>query len=458
MGKIELLTVPRPEKDCGSPVMLSDQTIAERKAKVLTKMRNRNLDQLIIYGDVEHGSNFMYLTGYFTRFEESLLVIQKDGNMTLILGNENLNKAEKARIKAREIHVPQFSLPNQPDERKKAMKELLREAGIGNGKRIGVVGWKNFASTVEDGKKMFDLPEFIMETIRSLAEDASVTNETDLFIGEDGVRTINNANEIAHYEYGASLASDCVLDAMDQVKEGVSELKLGDCLMRNGQYTNVVTIAAAGERFVKGNMFPTANTVKKGDPLSLTVGYYGGLSSRAGMAVQSEADLPDGQEDYLEKMAIPYFKAYVAWLEQIRIGMEGKELFQIVEKVLPREIYGWTLCPGHLTAEEEWLSSPVYETSEEKLKSGMIFQIDIIPSVPGYAGVGAESTVLLASDKLKEELKNEYPEMFERMLKRKAYLKEVLGIRVSDDILPMCSTVAYLRPYLLDHEKALVQR
>ena len=458
MREIKLLTVPQPEKDCASPVMLNDQTMEERKEKVLARMHERNLDQLIIYGDVEHGSNFMYLTGYFTRFEESLLVIQREGQMTLVLGNESLNKAEKARMKARGIHVPQFSLPNQPDKRKKTMKELLKEAGIGNGKRIGIVGWKNFASTIEDGKKMFDLPEFIMAAIRSLvAENAIITNETDLFIGENGIRTTNNANEIAHYEYGASLASDCVLDAMNQVTEDVSELKLGDCLMRNGQYTSVVTIAAAGERFVKGNMFPTTNTVKTGDSISLTVGYYGGLSSRTGMAVETEEDLPDGQKDYLEKVAVPYFKAYVSWLELVKIGMKGKEIFQMVDEVLPRDVYGWTLCPGHLTAEEEWMSSPIYEESEERLKSGMIFQIDIIPSIRGYVGVGAESTVLLASDQLKEELQKLYPEMFERMLKRKAYLEEVLGIRVSDDVLPMCSTVAYLRPYLLNHEKALVQ-
>ena len=227
--------------------------------------------------------------------------------------------------------------------------------------------------------------------------------------------------------------------------------------MRNGQYTSVVTIAAAGERFVKGNMFPTTNTVKTGDSISLTVGYYGGLSSRTGMAVETEEDLPDGQKDYLEKVAVPYFKAYVSWLELVKIGMKGKEIFQMVDEVLPRDVYGWTLCPGHLTAEEEWMSSPIYEESEERLKSGMIFQIDIIPSIRGYVGVGAESTVLLASDQLKEELQKLYPEMFERMLKRKAYLEEVLGIRVSDDVLPMCSTVAYLRPYLLNHEKALVQ-
>ena len=94
---------------------------------------------------------------------------------------------------------------------------------------------------------------------------------------------------------------------MNQVTEDVSELKLGDCLMRNGQYTSVVTIAAAGERFVKGNMFPTTNTVKTGDSISLTVGYYGGLSSRTGMAVETEEDLPDGEKDYLEKVAAPLF-------------------------------------------------------------------------------------------------------------------------------------------------------
>lgn len=162
-------------------------------------------------------------------------------------------------------------------------------------------------------------------------------------IGKDGARTTNNANEIAHYEFGAALASDCMLDAMDLIDEGVTEMELGDRLVRYGQHTSVVTIAASGPRFVRGNMYPTENRIKVGDPIALTVGYRGGLSSRAGYAV--------------------------------------------VEQVLPKTEYHWNLCPGHLTAEEEWMSSPVYEGSEE--------------------------------------------------------------------ILPMCSTVAYLRPYLLDKDKAL---
>lgn len=265
----------------------------------------------------------------------------------------------------------------------------------------------------------------------------------------------NNANEIAHYEFAAALASDCILDAMDALDEGVPEMVLGDKLNRYGQHNSVVTIAASGPRFLKGNMYPTDNVVKVGDSISLTVGYRGGLSSRAGFAVHNASEMPDGQQDYLERVAAPYFNAYARWLEQLHVGMEGGALYELVEQVLPREKYGWGLCPGHLTAEEEWLCSPVRKDSKELLQSGMMLQIDIIPSVPGYGGTSAESTVALADAALREELHSQYPAMWERMQERRAYLKDVLGIEIPEDVLPMCSTVAYLRPYLLDHSGAL---
>lgn len=102
------------------------------------------------------------------------------------------------------------------------------------------------------------------------------------------------------------------------------------------------------------------------------------------------------------------------------------------------------------------MSSPVYEGSQEKLESGMLFQIDIIPSVAGYPGTSAESTVVLADEQLKQEIQKQYPDMWERMQQRRAYLKSELGIEVSEDVLPMCSTVAYLRPFLLNKDSAFV--
>lgn len=453
---VELGFVPEPERDCtGAPIPLSDATIQERLDKVVERMRARGLDALVVYGDVEHAGNFAYLAGFFTRFEEGLLVIAADGSACFVLGNENRDKADKARIDARVVHAPILSLPNQPQAPSAPLPSALREAGVQPGMRVGLAGWKLFTAEDVDASSTFDVPAFIVDALREAAgSDGALVNATGIFIGADGARTANNANEVAHYEFGAALASDCMLDAMDALGAGVSEMRLGDTLVRHGQHTSVVTIAASGPRFVQANMFPTANRVKWGDPVALTVGYAGGLSSRAGFAVSTSAEMPREQADWLEKVAAPYFAAYVRWLERIRVGMTGGELFDEVERVLPRATYGWSLCPGHLTAEEEWLCSPVYEGSSEVLTSGMIFQIDIIPSVPGYGGVSAESTVALADEGLKRDIRSRYPGMWERMERRRAYITEVLGIALSPDVLPMCSTVAYLRPYLLNHRQA----
>lgn len=145
----------------------------------------------------------------------------------------------------------------------------------------------------------------------------------------------------------------------------------------------------------------------------------------------------------------------VVWLEEIRCGMSGGELYDLIEQVLPKEKYRWSLCPGHLTADEEWMSSPVYEASEEILESGMMLQTDIIPSVPGYAGTSAESTIALADESLRMEIQKEEPELWARIEKRRNYLEQVLGIQLHPDVLPMCSTVAYLRPFLLEKGKAM---
>lgn len=66
----------------------------------------------------------------------------------------------------------------------------------------------------------------------------------------------------------------------------------------------------------------------------------------------------------------------------------------------------------------------------------MMLQIDIIPSVPGYGGSCAESTVVLADETLKEQICQQYPEMWQRMQVRRQYIIQQLGIQLSEDVLP----------------------
>lgn len=454
MIKLKEVEAPKPEEGL-IPVMLSDETMQNRKARLLESMQKDGFDAVVVYADLEHGSNFEYLCGFLPRFEEALLILHANGKAFMVLGNENLNKAGKARIEAVPIHMPHFSLPNQPMQTEKSVAQILASCELEDAEKIGLIGWKNFTSHVEDNHLLFDLPYFLVEALKTVCGKAQFTNAAYLLIGENGVRTTNNANEFAHYEYGAALAGNCILKTMDRLKVGKTEMEMAETLAADGQRHSVVTIMATGARFEKANLYPGNKQIQCGDKISITTGFKGGLQSRAGYAVECAEQLPEKEQDYLKAVAIPYFQAVKTWLETIKIGINGNDLYEAVEAVLPKEDYGWTLNPGHLCADEEWMSSPIYPQSEETLQSGMLLQIDIIPSVNGYGGVSCESGILLADEQLRKAIAKEYPAVWERIVKRRAYMQEVLGIRIQEDVLPTSMATAYLRPYLLKKEMAL---
>ena len=454
MIKLKEIEAPKPEEGL-IPVMLSDETMQNRKARLLENMQKDGFDAVVVYADLEHGSNFEYLCGFLPRFEEALLILHANGKAFMVLGNENLNKAGKARIEAVPVHMPHFSLPNQPMQTEKSVAQILASCELEDAEKIGLIGWKNFTSHVEDNHLLFDLPYFLVEALKTVCGKAQFANAAYLLIGENGVRTTNNANEFAHYEYGAALAGNCILKTMDRLKVGKTEMEMAETLAADGQRHSVVTIMATGARFEKANLYPGNKQIQCGDKISITTGFKGGLQSRAGYAVECAEQLPEKEQDYLKAVAIPYFQAVKTWLETIKIGINGNDLYEAVETVLPKEEYGWTLNPGHLCADEEWMSSPIYPQSEETLQSGMLFQIDIIPSVNGYGGVSCESGILLADEQLRKAIAKEYPAVWERIVKRRAYMQEVLGIRIQEDVLPTSMATAYLRPYLLKKEMAL---
>lgn len=454
MINLQKTAAPQLDKDV-LPVQLTDETMEIRKANLLKKMQADNFDVVVIYADLEHGGNFEYFTGFVPRFEEALLVIHQSGEAYLVLGNENLNKVPFARIAATAVHLPHFSLPNQPMETALSVPAILKQTKLEQAASIGLIGWKNFTSQHDDNAALYDLPYFLVDGLKQAAPEASFKNAAYLMIGENGLRTTNNANEIAHYEFGAMLAGNCILNAMDQLAVGKSEMEIGAYLNDFGQTPSVVTIMATGARFEQANLYPTGKKIQLGDRISMTSGYKGGLQSRGGYAVHTSEELPEAEQDYLDRVAKPYFNAVKTWFETIAIGMPGADLYDKIEEVLPKEQYGWHLNPGHLCADEEWLASPIYPDSSEKIKSGMLFQFDIIPSVPGYSGASCEGGVVLADEHLRAVIQNEYPEMWSRMQVRRSYLIEEIGIKLSEEVLPMSNAAAYYRPFFLNKESAL---
>lgn len=448
LNKVTLPTIHTKLKS----VYLTDETMIARKENFLEKMKQQAIDTAIIYADREHGANFEYFTGFIPRFEEACLVIHANGESYLLLGNENLKLAAHSRIPAHAVHVPYFSLPNQPMNGEKTLADHFKESQIFPDATIGVIGWKLFTSSQYDNSGLFDLPFYIVDSlINYVADRKQLKNFASALISpEGGLRTTHNANEIAHFEYGATLAGKGMFAAIQAVEVGKTEKEIGALLAQDGQPNTVTTISAAGKRFTNATLYPRDNEALLGDNYSMTVGYKGGLSSRAGFVAASKEDLPENQLDYLEKVGIPYFTAYATWLENISVGTVGDAFYNRIEEVFPANVYGWTLNPGHYTGDDEWMSSPFFKGSTAVVKSGQMFQVDIIPSVPGYSGASCEEPVVIADKALQDELKHQYPDVWKRIEKRRNYIKNVIQIDLSDDVLPLSDTVAFYTPFLLN--------
>lgn len=455
---VEYTDVEQPCVQLPAPVnVLDGEVYRGRHVALCAALKAAGLDAVLIYADREHGGNFGFMTGFEPRFEEACLTVHADGRAWVLLGNECLKMHQYSRIPVKPVHVPYFSLPDQPMEGERTMEDCLRAAGIADGMKLGLIGWKLFTGKLADGSRMFDVPCFIVEAAaRAVGSAENLINAAGLLMDADtGLRAVCGAQEIAQYEFQAALASQRVWKVLEQVAPGKTEYELADHLAAYAQPLSCYSMCATGERFTDAVVFPRNKQVCLGDKFTASMGLRGGLTCRAGYVAGCSEELPEQAADYVEALVKPYFAASATWYSTVAPGVTGGEVYAAVNAVLPKSVYGWELNPGHLTAAEEWMSSPMKKDSPVVLKSGMVLQMDIIPKLPPYAGVSAEDGVALADAALRRELQVHFPETWARMQRRREYIIHVLGIPLDESVLPMSDTVGYLRPLLLARGKAL---
>lgn len=429
---------------------------SKRLKEMTARMNKQALDVLVIYSDREHFMNFQYVVGFDTRFEEGILVLHKDSTCYCLLGNECYSLHKLAQIEVKPVLCQQLSLPNQPYQDCIPMAEVFNTAGITAGMHVGMIGWKLFPE-VDGDTDQFCVPSFIVEGVKSTVAEGSVVNAIDIFISpKNGLRTICDEDEIAFYEFGAAMASQSEQNIMDAELVGQSEIEIANEHRIGGLPMSCHPILSVGENTKKGLVSPTTNVARLGDPIGSCVGLRGGLTSRNGYIANGLDDLSPSIADFVERHAAPYFAAVVAWYEKIGIGVDGDEIFRMVDTILPQKQYGWVLNPGHLIADEEWLCSPIYPGSNCVIKSGMLIQMDIIPSGNGEVSPGCEDGVCIADEGLQIRIKEKYPSVYERMMGRRKYMMDVIGINLKPEVLPLSNIAGYYRPYFLNHELAFV--
>lgn len=426
---------------------------ATYSARADAALKAAGTDWLVVYADREHFGNIMFLSGFEPRFEEALLLLGPKGKRVIITGNESESYTVLARLPGIEVLRAQtFSLMGQDRSQNPRLSDRLQDAGIGKGDSISLVGWKYLsAEEDEDHTNYFFVPDFIVSMLRRLA--GSVTDATSVLMHpENGLRSVVDVDQLAAFEWAAARCSRALWRVVSGVREGDSEFEALGRLGYQGDPLNVHTMFASvskGENIV-GLRSPTARRMKKGDGVTTALGYWGALSSRAGL-------LTDHDEAFL-KPAKAYFEALLTWYETADIGTAGGDLFTAVTEKLKSAGLNSALNPGHLGSHEEWLHSPVRPGSTERLRPGMPFQVDVIP-VPMPAGwaLNSEDAIAFADADLRDAIRTRYPEMHARIAARRAFMAEKLGVPVKESILPLSDTPLYLPPFWLKADHVLIR-
>ncbi|CAN7700660.1 Xaa-Pro aminopeptidase [Rhizobium sp. LjRoot258] len=425
-------------------------------ARADAALKAAGTDWLVVYADREHFGNIMHLSGFEPRFEEALLLLGPGSRRVIITGNESESYTAIAGLGGIEVLRAQtFSLMGQDRSQNPRLSDRLRDAGIKAGDSIGLVGWKYLSvDEDEESAQSFFVPHFIVNALRrSIGQSAELIDATPVLMHpQTGHRAIVDVDQLAAFEWAAVRCSEALFRIVAGVRVGDTEFEAVGRLGYEGDPVNVHTMFASvsvGETII-GLRSPTARRLKKGDGVTTALGYWGALSSRAGL-------LTDHDAAFLTP-AKAYFEALITWYETADIGVTGGDLYSAVTEKLKSAGLNSALNPGHLGSHEEWLHSPVRPGSIERLRSGMPFQVDVIP-VPMPAGwaLNCEDMVAFADARLREEIRQRYPDMYVRIAARRSFMKDKLGVVISDNILPLSSTPLYLPPFWLQSDKVLVR-
>ncbi|MEQ1951547.1 Xaa-Pro aminopeptidase [Mesorhizobium sp. CN2-181] len=426
------------------------------EARVKAAYERAGCDWLAVYADREHFGNIVFLTGFEPRFEETFLLLGPKGERVLLTGNESESYAPLAGLPGLTVLVAQsLSLMGQDRTRHPRLADRLRDAGLRAGDSIGLVGWKYLEPNEdEDAATAFFVPAVHVRMFERLVGPAGAVRDVTpvLMHPETGLRAIIDADQIAAFEWASTRVSLALWRIVSGVREGDDEFSAAARMNYAGDPLNVHTMlssAGPGETVI-GLRSPIGRKLTRGDGVTTAIGYWGALSSRAGL-------FDAGNEAFL-KTASAYFEGLLAWYEAADIGVTGGALHEAVVGKLAQGGLRSALNPGHLTGHEEWMNTPVRPGSTERLASGMPFQVDVIP-VPMPAGwtLNCEDPVTFADAALRDELKSRHPWCFARIEARRAFMRDELGVVVKESILPLSSTPLCLPPFWLKPDHLLAR-
>jgi hypothetical protein len=436
---------------CDAIPLLPITLYEDRLQAVVERMRRAGLTFLVVYADREHSANLSFLTGFDPRFEEALLLLDLQGHRLLLVGNECLGILPDPVLKIKTELFQEFSLVDQPRDQSRPIETIFREFGISSSAVVGCVGWKYFdGRNVENPSLAIEIPAYLVDVLRKLTgRTNAVVNATSLFINSsDGLRLTNSVDQVARFEYAASTVSNGILQVLRHLNVSEREKDLARFYDCRGLTLTCHPMLSFGEKARRALSSPSDNTAQLGQPYTLAFGVEGGLSCRAGMIAAGPQDLPAELKEIYPQLASNYFDVIATMYEGVKVGAVAGDIFDRVDAVRRKDLFTFALNPGHYLQLDEWLCSPFSKYSRVTLRSGVAIQMDLIPVPQGpFCCLNVEDGVVLADEPLRDELRIRYPATWQRIVARRQFLRDGLGIEIDDSLLPLSNMSAWLAPY-----------
>jgi len=434
--------------DFGAPETIPEipaEVYRSRLSRVRERMGQEDLDALLVYADREHNANMAYCTGFDPRFEEALLVLTEEGRTTLCVGNECMGILANLPIETEISLCQEFSLMGQDRSQSWDLKPLLAKAGIRDGMRCGIAGWKTLMAN------RIEVPAYIADLVSELC-GSRPANANDIFMHpQDGLRIRNEPEQIAYYEYAATRTSASVLNVLRALKPGKRCFELARMFDGGGLPLSCHPMLACGETIPNGMASPGNDAVREGQYLTCAFGVWGSLTCRAGLMVSGPDGFSTGKGPETRKLIENYLGVVRAWYAALEVGRPASDVWAAADDARNDGLYTFCVNPGHYIHLDEWVSSPFARGSSVPLPSGAALQADIIPvSRSGGIHVNMEDGIVLANASLRAELEAVCPETYARCRARRRFMIETLGYELSEDVLPLSNMPGTYFPCLLN--------
>ena len=350
-----------------SRIQIPIEEYKARAKKAGEKVRELNLDVLIVNGSESDYANTRYFSNFWPVFERCGVAIAPDGECAIMVGPESdLFAADFGVIKdvfvLREYR--ESANPAYPQLKPSTYNDVFRHLGIvGSKLRIGVAAW-------------LDTNVVMMEGIKDAYPEAEIVRADDIMVE---LRSLKSDNEIACLREASritQIATDAVIAA---IHPGMTELQLvgiaQKTIYENGAEYEGLPMYCFSEKSTKHAISRSSyKEIQMGDLVQLNLSAkICGYSPSIGMPI-SMGKLTGEKREMVEFGLDAHM-----WTErQLAAGVRAGDIAQgfvdyyIAHGKEKNFLYGPCHGLGLIEVEAPWVET----TSEYTLRKNMTFQID----------------------------------------------------------------------------------